>query len=467
MRIALQGGSAREIANVESLFANTAADGSPATWGADGTILFGRDVMYRVTADGGSIEPAVRGATSSPPDSSRVSWPQWLSGQAGFLYTKISVGVLSDGALLYQPLPDGVAAPLVESRARAHVTADGVLVARAAMAAAADLRVHQFDAATGRLDQPGKVLAADASLDFSASSNGVLVYRSGSAGAPYRFEWVDASGRTAGDSFDTIEPGPFNLSRDETLLAFMETGNLVVRDLSRGVSTTLVQGGGVEPILSPDGRRVAYSLIGSQRPSIVIQPSSGGATQTVYESPVSTLTEDWSSDGKYLAANEGGRRGLIITVDGTEPPLTYAEVSAGAGLDEPRFSPNGRWLVYNAAPTGRQEVYLIPLPPTGERWQVSLSGGSQGRWRRDGRVLYYMASSGELMAVDVHLTTGQRPTLGRPRVLFNTGLSPTTNIDQYAPNRDGTRFLLRRPRGNDGLDRLEVIVNWPALLNRP
>ena len=38
------------------------------------------------------------------------------------------------------------------------------------------------------------------------------------------------------------------------------------------------------------------------------------------------------------------------------------------------------------------------------------------------------------------------------------------NVDQYAPNHDATRFLLRRPRGTTGGVDLHVIVNWPTLL---
>ena len=49
-----------------------------------------------------------------------------------------------------------------------------------------------------------------------------------------------------------------------------------------------------------------------------------------------------------------------------------------------RCSPDGKWIVYNAAEDGRQQVYLVPVPPTGERWQVSTAGGAQGRWRADG-----------------------------------------------------------------------------------
>jgi Tol biopolymer transport system component len=468
-RVNLSGGAPQQIADAPSVFSRTNQSGGAATWGKDGTILFsGPEGIYRVAASGGPIEK-VSPASAAPGITvwSNFTFPQWLSGQRGLLYstfgTTVAFNVGNLGALIHQPL-NGTPTQLTAIRSRAQVTSHGVLIASVNGAASADLRLHQFDAATGKLDEPGIVMSADASLNFSASDSGVLVYRRGLAGTPVKFEWVDDAGRTTGDAFDSAGTGPFSLSKDESLLAFGEAGSIKVRDLRRGVTTTLVQGG-VETVFSPDGSRIAYALLSPGRPRIVVQPASGGPVQVVYESDLTTLPEDWSSDGKYLVANEAGRRGLIVALDGKQPPIVYADVTAGpAAVDESRFSPDGKWLVYNAAEGGRHEVFLIPLPPTGERWQVSLAGGSQGRWRRDGSALYYLASDGALMKVDVKLAPGGRPELSRPRQLFATGLTPTTNIDQFAPNADGTRFLLRRPQRGDVIEQLEVIANWPALV---
>lgn len=80
--------------------------------------------------------------------------------------------------------------------------------------------------------------------------------------------------------------------------------------------------------------------------------------------------------------------------------------------------------------------------------------------------MYYLALNGDLMRVDLELAPGQRPRIGAPRKLFASFVAASANIDQYAPNADGTKFLFRRRRTTEGVDRLNVIVNWQALLTR-
>lgn len=183
--------------------------------------------------------------------------------------------------------------------------------------------------------------------------------------------------------------GPFNLSHDDQLVAFQDANDLMVRDLARGVTTRVVQGPGVlEPILSPEGRRVAYSTIVPPQMGIAIRPTAGGPADVVFTSSDVTLVEDWSRDGRFLlgiqtSGQQTPSRGLIIPLEGNRTPLVFADLPTGSGLDEPRFSYDGKWVVYNAADSGRQQVYLTPVPPTGERWQLSTDGGAQGRWRSD------------------------------------------------------------------------------------
>ena len=42
------------------------------------------------------------------------------------------------------------------------------------------------------------------------------------------------------------------------------------------------------------------------------------------------------------------------------------------------ISPDGRWIAYMSTETGQYQVYVVPFPPTGSRWQIS--SGEKGIW---------------------------------------------------------------------------------------
>src|SRR5260370_3617792 len=82
-----------------------------------------------------------------------------------------------------------------------------------------------------------------------------------------------------------------------------------------------------------------------------------------------------------------------------------------------RFSPDGRFVAYTSNESGAQEVYVRSFPdPTG-KWQVSKSGGSQPRWRRDGKKLFYI-SENRVIAADISPSPPFQPRA--PKLPFQT-----------------------------------------------
>ena len=75
------------------------------------------------------------------------------------------------------------------------------------------------------------------------------------------------------------------------------------------------------------------------------------------------------------------------------------------GMFSAQFSPDGKWIAFDATVSGRSEVYVSPRPTSGNglsaRWQISRAGGQRIRWRGDSRELYYMRQDGMIMAVSV------------------------------------------------------------------
>ena len=91
--------------------------------------------------------------------------------------------------------------------------------------------------------------------------------------------------------------------------------------------------------------------------------------------------------------------GFVWRLDGSAPPQTILQT--GFGIDELQVSPDGRFLAYISAESGRFEVYLQPFGRSGEKVRVSTNGGGAPKWRADGKELFYVAPNRKLMSVRI------------------------------------------------------------------
>jgi hypothetical protein len=134
-----------------------------------------------------------------------------------------------------------------------------------------------------------------------------------------------------------------------------------------------------------------------------------------------------------------------------------------------QFSPDGRWVVYVSDESGTNEVYVESFPKPGTREQISNEGGSQPRWKSDGRELFYLSADGHLMSVAV--TPGARLEPGKPSVLFKARIFDVFSAENngynwnYAVAPDGTRFLITTVTDQSAiLTTTTVVLNWLARL---
>jgi eukaryotic-like serine/threonine-protein kinase len=134
--------------------------------------------------------------------------------------------------------------------------------------------------------------------------------------------------------------------------------------------------------------------------------------------------------------------------------------------EQGQFSPDGRWAAYVSNESGPREVFVTSSfrdastgsAHAGLSAQVSKGGGTSPRWRGDGRELFYLASDGTVMAVDVRTDRGFKA--GGPSALFRVAGA----LPDWGVSPDGNRFLLAVPVSPP--PPFDVILNWQVSAKR-
>jgi Tol biopolymer transport system component len=110
-----------------------------------------------------------------------------------------------------------------------------------------------------------------------------------------------------------------------------------------------------------------------------------------------------SRDGRFLlytAKDPETKSDLwVLPLQGDRKPISFLRTKFNEGSGQ--FSPDGRWLAYSSTDSGTEEVYVTHFPTGEGRWQVSQAGGTEPRWRRDGKEMFYINSKGVMTAVAI------------------------------------------------------------------
>jgi Tol biopolymer transport system component len=303
----------------------------------------------------------------------------------------------------------------------------------------------------GRLAGPLTVPA------MSVSPAGHLAYQVSQAETGRRAVWHNRNGEELGEVAVTNVNFAFGLSPDERALVYplpSSTGADIWRvDLSSGTSSRLTFGNepARTPIWSADSRRVAFV-----RPAGIFEKDASGAgdERTLLTGPAGALT-DWSPDGRHMLMTEAQGAVMVTLGSGSRVPVGVSAKASGMA----RFSPDGKFIAYTSSESGREEVYVRPTPPAVGKFQVSIDGGQQPEWRRDGKELFFQTENRELIAVDVD--TRETFTKGKLRVLLQT-----PSLSGFAVSADGQRFLLSVPVGSGTNAPIVVVLNWHRMLRR-
>ena len=241
----------------------------------------------------------------------------------------------------------------------------------------------------------------------------------------------------------TLPPGTFapRLSPDGRQIAFDTfDGTIWIADRT-DLATPRRFGAGRFPMWSADGRRLVFA--GPDGMRLFWQAVDGGGPPELL-TDTARAPESWSTAAQlvtYLTLKDATDYDIwaFSPVDRQTHALVSAPSSAEMGS---QFSPDGRWLAYQANDSGSFEVYVEPFPRTGTRTRISSAGGQRPVWSPDGREIFY-DQDGTLYAASFR--AGPAVDVGRPTALPIEGFVQATGRRLWDLTPDGTQFLVMFP----------------------
>ena len=329
-----------------------------------------------------------------------------------------------------------------------------------------------FDPVTGTLS--GQATALGEAQAYSVSTNGVLAYQGGTLDG--HMEWFDRNGNPLGSVGPVAVYGSVRISPDgKHILAEVDdqqinSVNLWSYPASGGVGTRLTFGPGDKAfsVWSPDGKYIAYTCQPDGKPGICRKPANGSGTEEKLFTFGNGISEpyvvDWSPDGRYLSLNEKVLKAsrtevLALPLLGDRKPFEVAPVSAdqfGGTL-----SPNGRWLAYFSYETGRPEVYVVPFPGPGGKFEISQNGGWNDVWDKKGN-LYFLSMGNRLMEANLTMSGGSVQ-VRAIHPLFQLNL-PSYADPLFDVSADGSRFLVVTSADPDASRSIGLLLDWQSKL---
>jgi hypothetical protein len=457
----------------------TALAGRGGSWGTKGVILYTPDAqspVQRINADGTGMVQVTQGIRTAQEETHR--WPLFLPDGDHFLFWAGSFGNRKDdtSSAIYLTSLEGKEKKLVvlchsnfgyDAHNLFYVDDQRQLVSVA------------FDAATGKISGSSTVIAnavgyqpATTWSAFTVAENGTLIYNTSVGAAQSALTWIDRSGKELGQIGDAGIMANPTLSPDGTRLV-VDISDTKANNVDIWIESTAGAGNSrftfdpseeVVGVWSRDGKTVAYRS-DSDGAALFLKPATGLERERKRFTMSTASMDDivpnsWSLDDQQILFTRQGASGEyleLLPVAGGEPTRFLA--SKGSETNG-QISPDGKWVSYASDESGNWEIYVTSFPGAAGKWQVSRGGGSEPRWRGDGKEIFYLATSGMLMAVPVN--GEQIFATGTPAALFQVhGRAPisSTDVFTYDVAKDGKRFLVNRYVKPEHVPPLTILLN--------
>jgi Tol biopolymer transport system component len=388
----------------------------------------------------------------------RLRWPRYLADGRRFIYTEFSSNL--EGRIMLAR-PDGSTTAIVDATSQAQwIEPDWVVFVREGT-----LLAQRVDLAAGRpVGDPVSVMgpvaysAATGWSNVATSPNGTIV-------AQWRLDesrvaWFDQTGTETGR---IGSPGAYTsvrLSPDDSTLLFtrrrpeLGTRDIWATDLSRPGETPVTSSPGMETgeVWLPGARAIAYAAAQGGPPNLFHKDLASGVERRLLSASRFQFPNDISADGSQVIYQQRTALGNwdLMLVSIADPSRVSPLIATTFSEYGARLAPGGTRMAFTSDESGRGQAYVTSFPTAGDRTQVSTAGGFEARWRRDGRELYFISSSRQLMAAPIDASGVP----GTPRALFDV----KAWLD-YDVARDG-RFIAVVSEVVGAEQPLAVLVNW-------
>lgn len=340
-----------------------------------------------------------------------------------------------------------------------------------------------FDPATGKASGEPVPLADQVGFQpstywaaIAASANGTLIYNNGVGAVQSQLVWIDRSGKELGKLGDPGIIANPTLSPDGSRVAVditdVKANNVDIWQMStKGANDsrfTFDPSEQTDGVWSRDGSQIAYRTITTTVPvAVVVKAASGLQPEKLVVPSPNTgdlIVNSWSVDNKQILITDQSTDREFLAVapssGGNFAPLLNTKSNETNG----QISPDGKWVSYASDESGSWEIYVTSFPGAAGKWQVSRGGGTEPRWRGDGKEIFYIAPNGMLMAVPINSESNFAT--GTPAPLFQIhGRAPisSTDVFTYDVSKDGNRFLVNRYQKPEHVPPLTILLNSPAL----
>jgi len=307
--------------------------------------------------------------------------------------------------------------------------------------------------------------------NFTVADIGTVVYNSTAGASLSVLTWMDRSGKELGRvGQPAVQFNPM-LSPDGGPLA-VDISDQKANNVDVWLESTTGAGNSrftfnpeeeVAGVWSRDGKTIAYGSNVASGTGLFTKLATGLEHEKLLLAAPGTddfVPNAWTPDGRKILATDMGPLGshlvLVSVGDGSVTQFLSSKGSETNG----QISPDGKWVAYASDESGNWEIYVTTFPGVAGKWQISRGGGTEPRWRRDGKEIFYLGPAGMLTAVPVS-SEGTFST-GTPTPLFQFhGRAPisSTDVFSYDVSKDGKRFLVNRYVKPDHIVPLTIVLH--------